>query len=366
VTILLLMNGKTDLPVECWGRGNRHLKQAIGGLLSRQKWAYTVNACHVGDALHNIVHSVMNMLIPHLIAMHALLEKYPSAIAVAPPNGEVFLDVARGAGHLPVMIQTCSILEYRKHAPGSGLYVLASDADRRYIQKLTHDDNVNISVQGHSYYDHIVKTGMGMNEANDIRTRYGANSSQMILVAGNYAIPGEVEWEVIERLTRMIYRGLAKVSDITVVVKLHPCDPFIDHHQRWAEEAGLEAHLFHVVSQSAILPFIAASDAVVMMQSTIGQEAILLNKPLLDVPYMEDDFKYHRFGASLVAHHADEVARAVKGMLFDDQIKDSLAKGRKRYSVNYFHKQDGLVGQRIAGILEYNIKQMDIKTEESV
>ena len=94
---------------------------------------------------------------------------------------------------------------------------------------------------------------------------------------------------------------------------------------------------------------LAETDAVITTNSTVGNEAIAFNKPLVQLKLREteDAMDYEDYNCSLLV--ADAIA--LKKTLGDITVLYSKIPNYKNYVENYFYKLDGMAAQRIIEIV---------------
>ncbi|MDF2439441.1 MAG: hypothetical protein JWN98_425 [Abditibacteriota bacterium] len=297
-----------------------------------------------------LITKLMKGIITEIQSVDALLETYPHALVVGTPVVERLLEVARARSRKIAVVQTCGICEYELVLPGEGHYVLCSNADVDYLADLGLARE-QLEVCGHAYYDKFTHNAVS---GHTVRKRLKVVSdNKLVLIVDNYAAAGLLEEETREDWFRTIYRGLKELENVVLVVKQHPFAKDEAFHRRLVAEAGVAAERLHIVREGAIADLIAACDMMVMMGSTVGMEAVLLDKPMIDVPYTQTDyFGYHITGATLIAHTSAEVLAQAQAILFNAATQRKLAEGRRAYRERFLHAQDGLVAQRIAQTLK--------------
>jgi len=275
-------------------------------------------------------------------ALSRLLQDCPKAIVVASFVGESLLEVARAMDRTTVVIQTCGTVEYNVHLAGDNLYLLASEQDKKNV--LNSYSMAKVEVCGHITYDNYPQ--MDVASVSKMRqTLLASQYDKLLLFVGSYAIPGFVEWESIAARSEMFLQAVSTLENICVVMKLHPYEHHLAEYNAMLDKFAI--HHVIITQTMDIGLLVQASDAVVMLESTVGQESIVRDKPLLDIPVNTDCFGYRQSEASLVAHDEKEVKASVLEMLYDDKTQLKLREGRCNYLATYFPKQDGLVVSRI-------------------
>jgi len=100
---------------------------------------------------------------------------------------------------------------------------------------------------------------------------------------------------------------------------------------------------------------LSAADLVITDWSSVGIEAVLLEKPLLTVnftkEYIEPYMRYHEFQASLYVEDYEKLEKTISDILFKNMYLDELSNGRKRVMEKYNYLNDGKATERIFDLL---------------
>jgi hypothetical protein len=154
------------------------------------------------------------------------------------------------------------------------------------------------------------------------------------------------------RMFEAIYSSLAQVRDIQVVVKLHPDDSDGSIEKDLAEAAGLSR--CKVVEGGNIVDYLLASDLVIVFFSTVGHEAILLGKPLIQIPAGSGEgaiIPFTEEGGALDGADLTSLPNLVQAALFDARTREGLSRGREAYVRRHVHAVDGRSAERVAELV---------------
>ncbi len=102
-----------------------------------------------------------------------------------------------------------------------------------------------------------------------------------------------------------------------------------------------------VLKESNTTELISKATLVIATPSTVVEETILLNKPIILIPYIPNNNRipYASTGAVIEINDENTIYEKIKDCLFNEKIKDELAKGRKRFiqkvfnNINYSSEQ---------------------------
>lgn len=298
-----------------------------------------------------IVRCILDAL-PWMACVHRILTRCPNAIITGTFVNEEVLEIAYATNHKTAVIQTCSNVEYNWHCPGNHMYLLASMKDRERLLKEGVDPE-NIMICGHPLYHGFPPDKQLAEELNlAIRHRYGIEGNEKLIVfAAAHSVPGLTEWESVFNRARMFLNGIKNLSGIKLIIKLHPYEHRIKDYEAILKKEGMD-NKAHITQTENMNHLLQAADAVVILESTVGQESIFLGKPLMNLPVLPDWFGYHECGATVQAHSVEDVEYYIPRMLYDRQLRNRLHAGRQTFLKHYFPIQDGKVVSRICDVLQ--------------
>ncbi len=160
-----------------------------------------------------------------------------------------------------------------------------------------------------------------------------------------------IEYE--EVFIRNTLRALRKFPSHQVIVKLHPT-----HHIEYrrlvstiADQEGTEV----TITKDHLWDILAISDVVIVADSTVGLEAMILGKPVVSVqryPHLERvPYVASGAGAALDASSVEDIEESVTKALGDEQIRRGLEAAQRDFVYQYAYSQDGEASARVAGLI---------------
>ncbi|GAH91176.1 unnamed protein product, partial [marine sediment metagenome] len=125
-----------------------------------------------------------------------------------------------------------------------------------------------------------------------------------------------------------------------------------------AEEENIKV----TITKDYLWELIASSDLVIISNSTVGLDAMILDKPvvMVNLGRQVEGIAYVSSGAALGAYSLEDIAPAVREALSNEQVRQDLAEARKRFIYEYAYIQDGKAAKRIADL----IVQMAAETKD--
>ena len=190
----------------------------------------------------------------------------------------------------------------------------------------------------------------------EARRRLGIDPQQRVILLTTEWLSGTssvVTVEDEERFIRHTLRALKRFPDHRVVVKLHPgYQPEYEGLVRAiAEREGIAVTL----AKKGLWDLLAISDVVIISNSTVGLEAMILGRPVVVVHAFEgmEEVPYVASGAALgAASRPEEIAKAVEKALHDKGAREAMAQARDAFVLKYASEQDGLASTRVAQLIQ--------------
>ncbi len=154
-----------------------------------------------------------------------------------------------------------------------------------------------------------------------------------------------------ERYIRSVLKALKDFPSEQVVVKLHP-----GYHERYrqlvstiAREEGVDV----TITKDYLWELCAISDLVIITHSTVGLEAMILDKPVLVINFDHefDECPYVSAGAALEVRKPEDITPAILDILNNRTAQQKLAEAGKKFIYEYAYVQDGKASKRVADLI---------------
>ncbi|MBP2044975.1 UDP-N-acetylglucosamine 2-epimerase [Methanobacterium aggregans] len=137
---------------------------------------------------------------------------------------------------------------------------------------------------------------------------------------------------------------LEKRKDLKLIVKPHPVEN-ADYY-RSALKSIPEDIVDVRDSREDIFQFLELADIVILMSSTVGIEAAIMDKPMICIKSKQSI--YVEEGVALEAETPDEVLTRIGEILGDEDVNENLRENMKEFVMKYAYLQDGQASERIA------------------
>ncbi len=141
----------------------------------------------------------------------------------------------------------------------------------------------------------------------------------------------------IEKFQRLFERTLYEVKKFNkkIIVKRHPT-------QGPQEVLDFNEIISRIIPEAIILKnantmdLISKASLVITVRSTVLQESIILDKPIIFLPYLKEDvgIPYTKSGAVIEINDKENIEKIIHQCLFDENTKRKLKVGRKEFLKN--------------------------------
>ncbi len=195
----------------------------------------------------------------------------------------------------------------------------------------------------------------------EVRRRLGIDPQKHLILLATEWLSGTssvVTVEDEEKFIRRTLRALKRFPDHQVVVKLHPgYQPAYEGLVRAiAEREGIAVTL----AKRDLWDLLAIADVVIISNSTVGLEAMILGRLVVVVHAFEgmEEVPYVASGAALgAASQPEAIATAVEKALRDEEAREAMAQARDAFVLGYASEQDGLASTRVAQLIQEMVRE---------
>ena len=150
----------------------------------------------------------------------------------------------------------------------------------------------------------------------------------------------------IEKIITCILKGIKNLSNIYLIIKLHPMDESLDLYNELIEEFGINNA--SAVRHYNSFNLLVSCDCLITKYSTIGLEAMILGKPVICLNFYKEKIHYIVNKAAFELSNCNELPSIIKNFFENPLLK---SKERKQFVEKYNYKNDGLATQRVYRII---------------
>lgn len=257
------------------------------------------------------------------------------------PFGKTVNVVSRSLGVSTLIVQHGIVADHPIYGPiCSDKYAVFGDAFKDALVKrgVNPDD---IVVTGQPRFDALVNTKY---DKKWIYETLNINKEKGLIVFASTDLPDDEK----EMTVRELCTAMQQFPDKQLVIKPHPSDDgamFVDLLCKFNSDA--------IVVHNHLYELLSACDLLITTWSTVGLEAIILDKPIVVINLMSrpDMTSYVERGAAIEVNVPNTLSGIIGQILYDDDTIQRVKEGRDQYVFDYAYRSDGKASGRVARLL---------------
>ncbi|MFX0100547.1 MAG: CDP-glycerol glycerophosphotransferase family protein [Candidatus Hodarchaeota archaeon] len=310
----------------------------------------------MGLQLNKMIPTIFKENIVFLSAISQRYEKLDSLISLLNPKlivlfneinpvGRILTNIANARGIFSMYIPHGAITS-------EGLYtkvettkiVLDGDHDKEILVSLGTNEDA-IELLGRPVNDDIVnkyiKNSAIYREA--VYNRFNFDLHKKLIVLGtNDSLVGRDKINFIS----CVLDSVCEFNGCEFLIKLHPRESE-KLHKKLLKERGLS---YPIVKEINIYDVLSAADLLISSNSTIEIESVMLNKPVINVDFLNrvDYYNLIKEEVCIPVNNANELSPSIKKALYDTSYLEYFCEKRKKFLEKRFKHFDGNACQRIS------------------
>lgn len=220
--------------------------------------------------------------------------------------------------------------------------VVFSNKARNLLKRKKYPLN-NIIITGNPFWDNMFKKKYNRDE---FCKKFNISTEKKIITFATIPSP----YNERNDFTYSVLDAAKKFRDYQWVIKIRPGDD-MNFYKKAAEKTGINAIFIEDVS--ILHDLLNASDLVIVSQSTVGLEAVLLDKPVIDINLTAAPFfqEYIKYNAAISIRDRNKIVHSIKYVLNNQAIRKNLKKNRNRFLKEFVTNTDGRASERIEKII---------------
>ena len=155
-------------------------------------------------------------------------------------------------------------------------------------------------------------------------------------------------------LLKGIFKAMKALQEVHLVIKIRPDREFSDEiYKRIADELGLKN--LTILKNANLWKLLYISDAVIVTKSTVGYEAIIMERPVIQdrISKSERDYMdYTKDGAAIPIYDIGHIKGVIEDALYNQEVKKALEEGRKKFISYHAYRVDEQSSKRVASLIE--------------
>jgi len=153
-----------------------------------------------------------------------------------------------------------------------------------------------------------------------------------------------------------------KHPNTRLIIKPHP----IEKSKVYSQIAKKYKNVISESFDKPIAELIASSDVVIMVSSTVGLEAALLDKPIICINTTKEEMAsmYISSGVAIEVNRVEELIPTIEEVLYNKKVQKKLANARKKFVYEHAYIQDGKASERVANVIIQMIEESKKERKE--
>lgn len=184
-------------------------------------------------------------------------------------------------------------------------------------------------------------------DSNKIKSSLGISPEKKIILFATQTLSNTHEKSLI---TNSIFKSISNLDDSYLIIKAHPNEIDLSYYEKIAK--AFDVKNFSILQSHNLYELIHISDVVIVPYSTVGIEAMRLQKPVIAMNMMglHDDDPLIQSGIPLIVQTAKELIPAIKQCLQIEYLSQILQK-EKLFAEKQIGNADGMSSQRIVDLI---------------
>lgn len=279
----------------------------------------------------------------------------PQAVVLVderPPFQRAFVEAMRAMGVPTINIQNAVYADIPYGSAIATDYVLVDGELARENLAARGTDPRRILVTGQPRFDFLARETERFDRMS-ICAWLSLDPAGRIVLFASHPVSAFDPPEERRALLQALCLAVKPLPGCALIVKLHPDETNDRFHRETAASAGLTA--VRVVRDMDTWELLYVSDVVVVASSTMGYEAIVMDRTLIQVIYRAHEkeiYPYAASGAALEVRTPGEISPALRRALDDEGTQEALRRGRAEAVRRFAYRLDGRASARAARFIE--------------
>jgi CDP-glycerol glycerophosphotransferase (TagB/SpsB family) len=177
-----------------------------------------------------------------------------------------------------------------------------------------------------------------------------------------------VSLKEMETYFHVLIKALRAFPEAQLVIKFHPGIRNEDVQRELIQRIGGDNVV--AIKNIDMKALLNSSDILIALWSTVGLEAMILDKPVITmdltdrvVPHHAYKRLYAKSGAAIGVYNEEDLVPAIRDALYNEEVRKRLAEARNKFVYEYVYKQDGKPSKRVADLIIQMMKEPRRKNE---
>ncbi|UTB33110.1 MAG: UDP-N-acetylglucosamine 2-epimerase [Methanobacterium sp. ERen5] len=207
-------------------------------------------------------------------------------------------------------------------------------------------NNDQMKVTGSPKYDSLIL------RSNDYN-KYVINHYDKTILFATQPVPSNITLQIINKIGSF----LKEKEGIRLKVKPHPSEN-AEYYKGFVKHFA-DDNINVTDNNEDMIDLILNADVIIIISSTVGIEAAILDKPMICVNLSDQKSEYVECGVALEVKDLKDLVPQINNAIYNDKIQKTLAECRKKFVYNYAYLQDGKASTRIVDAIIKIIESKD-------
>jgi UDP-N-acetylglucosamine 2-epimerase len=227
------------------------------------------------------------------------------------------------------------------YCPIPDLTFIYGNYTKQVLENFGNYPEKSIKITGQPRYDFLPRINK-LFKKEEVYKEFNLDPTKKLVLFTTEALESEEAGD----LNNTVLKGIKKLENVNLIIKLHPREFEEQYYKKLAKKHNLTSK---VIRDYNTFKLLHACDAVIVMHSTVGLEAAMIDKPIVmvNISGNPDVVQYVKDGIAVGAYKQSEVAPAIEKVLFEKETQEKLNKKRTAYVKENIHSTDGKATERI-------------------
>ena len=278
-----------------------------------------------------------------ILLLDVVFEQFrPDVLVVIPDHshfGIAAVSIARKRGIHSLTALAGQMLDHPQYGFVNADVIAVNGTSARSILRKRGISSRRIVVTGMAHYDEIFRRAQAWAPAKTSKSKLVLFATENLPISETF------------KMISSVAEAVLQISGTRMLIRPHPRENpanYVDFVQRLgSERIALDC-------ATPLYQILAMVDVCVTGFSNVAAEAMILDRPVvcMNLEDRPDMLEYIRDGAALGVRKPEDTAAVLHKVLFDENVRASLARRRRKFLRKHFYRTDGNASLRIVKLIE--------------
>lgn len=184
--------------------------------------------------------------------------------------------------------------------------------------------------------------------------KFKENNSLVTLIGpgiGMFKLSSFTTDDIAGCMIRQVIKTIESIEGVNLVIKMHPNERAKTYE---GFVKGKNRKRIAIVDKVDLHTLIEASDLIITRESTVGLDAVILNKPLAVISFgkRQNLAPYVDYNVAIAAYKEEDVESVIKKGLYDTGVRSNMSIARENFVKDLLYKTDGKSTERVKQLID--------------